>query len=612
MLQCNPAQVARLDKPLPFELEYCGQLTAYKTREKSGIGYLYQLYGKTLSEISQKWLLLMAWGGKNKPNSQVGPARVANCLVHFCAYNFGQLRGHLNRYLKAKLRHASIAIDNFFNIDQIRLTLLTVNRSGRLFFDVYGKQVDLVEHRMAKCRRNRSAARLSLWSAIRCRIELVMSISENYILTMDGDRLADLLGHIGLELKYGEAMSTISSVVYMTLKLVHPLNRDLNNPVIQTTPVELIDQLLDTRKQLINAEKGLIDLDWMTLGGNVYFIATLARIMILQENSRILAFNHPQSISQTCDTFSRWQQVPVDAYLVGRPSSHDYLNVCGLLVPMSDTLGHGVRLLHVIGTLGRRSSFIVSIDRRDAGEYMDVIEIMVPRGSDVTIGSKVICAGICKSFYGKMRGDTLVLISLQMNMMKIVQLDKDNSVIVEKQIYDEADHSTVELRCFYQNMEQKKSRLYPKFDLNESHIACFLRDFELPGAQRQHCFFAVRLTSVGRPALYFEKITESDDYGSTRIISKLDSGHIANLLIGHKCFTVNMVVFRRGDFHRILRFKKLASIQELYQNQRKLGTVIGCPLLTYDSRSQSVKAWYSKQDTSGLTSIYMISYKVSV
>lgn len=80
-----------------------------------------------------------------------------------------------------------------------------------------------------------------------------MSISENYILNIYEDRLADLLGHIGLELKYGEAMSTISSVVYMTLKLAHPLNRDLNNTVIQTTPVELIDQLLDTRKQHINA-----------------------------------------------------------------------------------------------------------------------------------------------------------------------------------------------------------------------------------------------------------------------------------------------------------------------------------------------------------------------
>lgn len=194
----------------------------------------------------------------------------------------------------------------------------------------------------------------------------------------------------------------------------------------------------------------------MTLEGNVYFIATLARIMILQDNSRILAFDHPRSISQTCDTFSRWQQVSVDAYLVGRSSSHDYLNLRGRLVPMTDTLVHGVRLLHVIGTLGRRSSFIVSIDRRDTGKDMDVIEIMVPRGSDVTIGSKVICPGISKSFYGKMHGYTLVLISLQMNMMKIVQLHKDDSVIVEKQIYDEADHITVELKYSIRTWSRRK------------------------------------------------------------------------------------------------------------------------------------------------------------
>ena len=92
---------------------------------------------------------------------------------------------------------------------------------------------------------------------------------------------------------------------------------------------------------------------------------------------------------------------------------------------------------------------------------------MVPRGRDVTIGRKVIFVGICTSFYGKIVCDMLVLIRLQMNKLKIAHLHKYDVVILQKQIYDEADHSTVELMCFYQNMEQKKSRLYPRFGFNE-------------------------------------------------------------------------------------------------------------------------------------------------
>ena len=255
------------------------------------MSFRYSINGTDISDISTKWLVLMAWGRREiKMKSDIA-IQSAICIVNFCVYNFSQFHICCEKYEIDKLQNPGTRIEDIISLEYLRLIILTINRGGSVLLDVYKQEISIAEARLKKSARLTTSALYRLWIDIRQRIEHILKISEDEIISADSESISKLLSQVKYEFKTIDmAMkSKLKCFIEFALKRIHLLDNPLLEEVLRTTPTDIIEQLKSMPISYFG-EDVRNNPYWMELGHNKY-LHNMVDSMIHAEKSNIIVQN---------------------------------------------------------------------------------------------------------------------------------------------------------------------------------------------------------------------------------------------------------------------------------------------------------------------------------
>ena len=614
---CAVEQTPNFEEVLPFEVSVCGQLMTYKIPESSGVSFRYNLYADNISDLSYKWLVLMAWGA-NAVHKRPGPtSKSANCFARFCYHNFGEFF-ELQQQIAKELKTApELDLEDIVGLDQIRLILLTMHGSAQLIFKFYGAEIDRVEARLSKSRKKASANLLQLWRSIRDRMEIVVAFPEEEILSMSSQEISKLVQNIALKLK-GDGRLIVINILDMALKKIHPLDNRLQQYVAQTTSADLMEQLRDTSKSFFNRNYNYnnnIKPYWMKHGWYNY-ISSLIRVLILGESSRIIVQKPTGKILRVSESYPNFVSILPGIYLISMTIElklyYEETKMAQVIVTFTKET-----FVKVLGSCVRKSAIYILVkkDKSNFQSLLELREIVIPLDPLEPVKMTLLEDDVEKTWHGMVKKDKLIMIDMNQNLMRTYKLSSNSVKASEKKLYLEpsADSTDAKLNTLHEILKKASVYFQPKFDISSTHLGCVIEKSAFQPTEHSDCFFAVSLSEVESPAVHFEKFLDKDYYAKTRIVTSFQSGHIASILIRHNNHTVNMVTFKNSKFQEFYRLKHMASIKSVFETNKLHDTnPSGGGTLIFDGATQRIKIYYRQTDDAGKMNIRMKALKIIV
>ena len=254
----------------------------------------------------------MAWGRSSVLQSPGSTSDSAKCFVNFCSHNFREFFELEQQIAKELKTDPYLDLEDIAGLDQIRLILLTMHRIARLIFKTYGAEIDRVEARLSKSRKKASASLLQLWRSIRDRMEIVVAIPEEEILSISSQKISKLVQNISLK-KKGDGRLVVMNILDIALKKIHPLDNRLQQYVAQMTSADLMEQLRVTSR--LHGNLNNRKLYWMKQGKCVY-VLSLLRAFIQAETSKIIVQKPTGQILRVCENYTDFVSVFPGVYLI--------------------------------------------------------------------------------------------------------------------------------------------------------------------------------------------------------------------------------------------------------------------------------------------------------
>ena len=536
-------------------------------------------------------------------------------MIRFCSYNFGEFFSLQEQAAKQLKAAPELDLEDIIAFDQIRLIMLTVHRSAQLIFKIYSAEIDCVEARLTKSRKKTSANLLQLWRSIRERMEILVAIPEEEILTLSSQEISNLLEKIAHKHKDSYGWLVIMNILGMALKNIHPLDNRLQQYVAQTISVDLMEQLKDTSRLIQNRDLNSRRPYWMKFG-QCYQVSSVVRALLQVETSRIIVQKATGQILRVHENFTNFVSVFPGVYLIWKSDElrlyYEATKTTKVIASFTQE-----RLMKVLGSYVRKIAIYILVQKHktDNRSLLELREIVVPIDPHETVKMTLLEDDVEKTWHGIVKKDMLVMIDLNQNLIRIFKLSSLPVQASERKLYLEpaADCTDDKFNTFYEIIKNTSLYTQPKFDVSNTHLGCVIEKPLYPATGHRYCFFAVSLSVAESPAVCFEKIPENEHHAKTRIVTGFQSACIANILIRHNDHTVNMVTFKNGKFQEVYSLKPMPSIKSAFEtNKLHDSNPYGTATVIFDGATQRIKIYYRHRDDAGKMNIRVKALKIIV
>ena len=312
----------------------------------------------------------MAWGRSSVLQSPGSTSDSAKCFVNFCSHNFREFFELEQQIAKELKTDPYLDLEDIAGLDQIRLTLLTMHRIARLIFKIYGAEIDRIEARLSKSRKKASASLRQLWRSIRDRMEIVVAIPEEEILSMSSQNISKLVQNISLKKKSINWELVVMNILDIALKKIHPLDNRLHQFVAQKTSADLVDQLRDVYGNVQYRDYNISRLYWIKLG-HYFHVSSLFRALLQAETSKIIVQKPTGQILRVCENYTDFVSVFPGVYLIWKSDElRLYYEVTKLFKVIATFTQE--KLMKVVGSYVRKSAIYILV-QKDKTNYQSLL-----------------------------------------------------------------------------------------------------------------------------------------------------------------------------------------------------------------------------------------------
>lgn len=491
---------------------------------------------------------------------------------------------------------------------------MTINRGGSVLLDVYKQEINIAEARLKKSARLTTSALYRLWIDIRQRIEHILKISEDEIISADSESISKLLSQVKYEFKTIDMTmkSKLKSFIEFALKRIHPLDNPLLEEVLRTTPTDIIEQLKSMPISYFGDEVRNNPY-WMELGHNKY-LHNMVDSMIHAEKSNIIVQKSNGSILKVDSYSSRFIHVFPGIFFNWKNRSvfQLYYESDKMLKNIGD-LGKEC-VLNVIGSYPPKSAIYVLVSYQDLERqrYIALREIIVPKDKDKQAEIKIFVDELETGWKGKIHSNQIVLINIKCNKIKIIKIGQDNThIIIERQIFvpfpeDSTESNTEEDKKITMILSYCK-HMQTNFDFNNTHLICSFES-KSPLEPRRQVLLSVSMASAVK-AVVFEQAHEIQI--KNRIVTAFKTDHIASILISSFDQAVTMTVFYRGNFHAIIKNRQIPAISRMYDKNDSI-SYLCAPIVVLDGSTQRIKIWKYQLCRSGKIDLVVKAFNIIV
>lgn len=283
--KCDESKREGLEKEFPFKVKMSGGVMEVDSPIHKGISFRQGLCSDTLQEVSQMFAYLICWGHSRISQQPKKLIYSIYCLAHYSHYNSCRIIEHMHNVKKARENVPDAKLCNLISIPAIKLTLMTMRKTGQILFKAIGPQITLTKTRLLKSKKITSKNIYDNWMWMEKIYNKLFAVSEDDILSMEEAELesfTEIISRPPEEVRFLTEKSRLRMKTFLerAIKCLHPLSTVVIDAAEEMVP-EVLREKLRTEMERDAQERSLY---WMK-SGRSYTLSGLVRVTMMPETT---------------------------------------------------------------------------------------------------------------------------------------------------------------------------------------------------------------------------------------------------------------------------------------------------------------------------------------